>query len=123
MLGQILNVVKNVLKGFVSGIIASFIGYAKKEEVPTWDLKKMLQEVVLGGFTSAIIYGSGMPIGELAGKIAIWLEVEALTAGMIEFAILTGMVILVDHIVKIIVRRSEIMTLWNKFKEFISNYI
>lgn len=118
-----IGVIKTIAKGLISGAVASFIGYAKKEDLPKWDLKKMLQTVFIGGFTNAIIMGSNMPIGDLSAEIEIWLEIPALTAPMVEFAILTGLVILTDHIVKVIVRRSDIMKLWNEFKEFISKYV
>ena len=118
-----LTIVKDVIKGLFAGALASFIGYAKKEEVPQWDLKKMLQTVFVGAFTNSIIVGTGMPITDLAVEISTWLEVPALTAPMVEFAILTGIVILTDHLVKVIVRRSDVVTLWNKFKEFITLYI
>lgn len=120
---MIVGIVKATIKGLVSGAVASFIGYAKKEELPKWDLKKMLQTVFVGGFTTAIVSGSGMPIPELSAKIVEWLEIEALTAPMVEFLILTGLIIIVDHLVKVIVRRSDIMMLWNKFKVFISAYV
>lgn len=126
MLGAILGVLKAITKGFVSGAIASLIGYAKIETktnpFPKWNLSKLLQEVFLGGFTWALIYGSGMPISELSTTIAEWLEVAVVTGPMVEFLLMTILVIFVDHIVKIIVRRSDIMILWEKFKAFLSQY-
>jgi len=118
-----LGIIKAIVKGVVAGAIASFVGYAKKEEVPKWDLKKMLQTVILGAITTGIVNGSGMPISDLSVEIAVWLDIPAVTSAMVEFAILTGIIILVDHVVKIIVRRTDVMELWNKFKEFISKYV
>lgn len=118
-----ISIIKDVVKGLVAGVVASAIGYAKKEEIPKWDLKKMTQTVIVGAFTNGIIVGSGMPITELSGEIATWLEISSITAPMVEFAILTGIVILADHIVKIVVRRSDVIILWDKAKQFIGKYI
>lgn len=118
-----IGIIKTIVKGLVSGAVASFIGYAKKEELPKWDLKKALQTIFLGAFTNAMVMGTGMPISELSVEIVEWLEIETLTAPMVEFLILTGLIILVDHLVKVIVRRSDVMKLWNKFKETITKYI
>jgi len=118
-----LGVIKTIIKGVVAGAVASFIGYAKKEEVPKWDLKKMLQTTILGAITNGIIMGSNMPISDLATEISVWLEIPSLTPVIVEFAILTGIIILTDHLVKIITRRSDVMALWNKLKEFLAKYI
>lgn len=117
------GVIITVVKGLISGAVASFVGYAKKEEIPKWDLKKALQTTLLGGFTNAILMGSNMPMGDLSAEIAIWLDIPSITAPMVEFLILTGLIILTDHLVKVIVRRSDVMILWDKFKEFISKYV
>lgn len=122
---MIVEIIKEALKGLVSGAMASLLGYAKQEKPESWQLDKFAKTVILGSFTSAIISGSGMPIPQLATKISSWLATESICfvpAAVIEMAILIGLVIVADEIVKVIVRRTDIVKAWNKFKEFLGKY-
>ena len=122
---MIVEVLIEILKGAVSGAVASGIGYAKQEKPEDWMLGKASKTVLLGLFVSAIVRGTGMPIPELATKISTWLATEGIAfvpAIVVEGMILTGIVMLTDQIVKVIVRRTDIVTVWHKFKNFVSTY-
>ena len=122
---MIVEIVKEVLKGLISGGVASLLGYAKQENPEKWRLDKFAKTVILGSFTGAIVRGSGMPIPQLATEISNWLITEGICfvpAPVIEMAILTGLIMIVDQLVKIIVRRTDIVKVWNKLKEFLGKY-
>lgn len=120
---MIVEIVKQVVKGMVSGAFASFIGYAKQEEVEKWELEKALKTTILGMLTQGFIYGSGMPISEFAVEISTWLDIPALTPIVVEFAILTGIVMVTDQLVKILIRRTAIANAWNKVKAYLGKYL
>lgn len=122
---MIVEALIEALKGALSGAIASGIGYAKQEKPEKWDLAKASKTVILGMFVNAIVRGTGMPISELATEISGWLATEGVAfipAVVLEGMILTGIIMLTDQIVKIIVRRTDIVKVWNKLKEFLSKY-
>jgi len=122
---MIVEALIEALKGAISGAIASGIGYAKQDEPENWDLGKASKTVILGMFVNAIVRGTRMPIPELATKISEWLATEGLAfvpAVVVEGLILTGIIIVTDQLVKLIVRRTDVNKVWNKFKEFIGKY-
>ena len=125
MISAILGVLVDTVKGVISGAIASTIGYAKQDKPENWDLGKFTKTVVIGMVASGLVRGSRMPIPELASKISEWLATEAIAfvpAVMIETAILTGIVIVADQVMKVVVRRTDIVKVWNKFKTFLGKY-
>lgn len=122
---MVVEIVKEVLKGLISGGIASLLGYAKQETPEKWQLDKFAKTVILGSFTNAIVRGTGMPIPQLATEISNWLATEGICfipASVVEMVILTGLIMIIDQIVKIIVRRTDIVKVWNKLKDFLSKY-
>lgn len=125
MISAILGVLVDTLKGAISGAIASSIGFAKQDKPENWNLGKFTKTVVIGMGTSSLVRGSRMPIPELASKISEWLATEAIAfvpAMVIETAILTGIIIIADQVVKVVVRRTDIVKVWNKLKDFLSEY-
>ena len=125
MISAILVALVETAKGAISGIIASGIGYAKQEKPENWDLGKFVKTVVIGMGTSGLVRGSRMPIPELSSKLSEWLSTEAIAfvpAIVIETAILTGIVIIADQVVKVIVRRTDIVKVWDKLKAFLGKY-
>lgn len=122
---MIVGIVKETLKGLISGAIASLLGYAKQEKPEKWQLDKFAKTIILGSFTTAIVCGSGMPILQAATEVSNWLAAEGIAvipSTVIEMAILTGLVMIADQLVKVIVRRTDIVKVWNKVKEFLAKY-
>jgi len=120
-----LEVLIEVVKGAVSGAIASAIGYAKQEKPDKWDFNKASKTIFLGMITNSIVRGTKMPIPELSVKISEWLATEGIAfipAIIVEGMILTGIVMVVDQMVKVLVRRTDVMTAWNKLKAYLSKY-
>lgn len=122
---MIVEALIEAIKGAISGAIASGIGYAKQDEPENWDLGKASKTVILGMIVNAVVRGTGMPIPELATKISEWLATEGVAfvpSVILEGMILTGIIMLTDQVVKVIVRRTDINKVWNRFKEFIGKY-
>jgi len=122
---MIVEIVKETLKGLISGAIASLLGYAKQEKPEKWQLDKFAKTIILGSFTTAIVRGSGMPIPQVASEVSNWLATEGVAiipSAVIEMTILTGLVMIADQLVKVIVRRTDIVKVWNKVKEFLAKY-
>lgn len=122
---MIVEALIEAIKGAISGAIASGIGYAKQDEPEKWDLGKASKTVILGMIVNAIVRGTGMPIPELAANLSEWLATEGVAfvpAVALEAMILTGIVMITDQLVKLIVRRTDIVKVWNKFKEFVGKY-
>jgi len=112
------------LKGLISGAIASFIGYAKQETPEKWELAKAVKTVVVGGVTTALIRASGLSLSEIATLISEYLVSEGIPLSPlnVEMIITIAIVALADQIVKVVVRRTAIKTVWNKIKAFASKY-
>lgn len=122
---MIVEALIEALKGAISGAIASGIGYAKQEKPDDWKLAKASKTVILGMLVNAIVRGTGMPIPQLATEISKWLATEGVAfipAIILEGIILTGIIMLTDQIVKVIIRRTDIVIVWNKLKEFLGKY-
>ena len=122
---MIVGILIEVLKGALSGAIASGIGYFKQSEPDKWDLGKASKTIILGMITTAIVRGTNMPIPELAAKISVWLSAESIAfvpVLVVEGLILTGIIMVADQAVKVIVRRTDIVKVWNKFKESLGIY-
>jgi len=125
MISAILVALVETAKGAISGIIASGIGYAKQEKPENWDLGKFVKTVVIGMITAGLVRGSRLPIPELASKLSEWLATEGIAfvpAIAIETATLTGIIIIADQVVKVVVRRTDIVKVWNRLKVFLGEY-
>lgn len=123
MLGTFLVVLKAVIKGVIAGGLTNLIGYAKQEgDLEKWDIGKALKTTIIGAITGGLVYGSKLPVDQIAVQIATWLEVPAINGMMVEMFILTMIVIVADQLVKIVIRRTDLMNLWNKFKDRFTKY-
>lgn len=113
-----------ILKGLFFGGLASLIGYLKQEQIEKWDFTKMLKTMIVGAVTTSIIQATGLSLAELSFVISTWLAQNgiSLAPGVIETIITTAIIVFADQLVKIIVRRTDLVRLWNKLKELISNY-
>lgn len=121
----IVNGLYNALKGAIVGTIASAVGYAKQEEIGNWQFDKMLKTIIVGAITVSIISGSGLSIVALADLICTQLLIPAgvtVTASLVEGAILTGIVIVADEIVKIIARRTPAGKYFDKLKDLLGKF-
>jgi len=121
---SVVKILVSAVKGAVCGGIASFIGYAKQEKPEKWELGKAVKTVVLGSLTTAIVEGSGLSIPQLSAMISAYLTAQGipLSPAQVELGITTGMIIVADQVVKIVVRRTDIVRVWNKLKAFLSKY-
>jgi len=114
----------SAIKGAISGGIASFIGYAKQEKPEKWELSKAVKTVVLGALTTSVTEASGLSLTEIATLVSTYLTSQGipLTSLEVEMMISVGMVMVADQVVKVVVRRTDIKTLWNKIKAFLAKY-
>jgi len=114
----------SAIKGAISGGIASFIGYAKQEKPEKWELSKAVKTVVLGALTTSVTEASGLSLTEIAHLVSAYLTSQGipLTPLEVEMMISVGMVMVADQVVKVVVRRTDIKTLWNKIKAFLAKY-
>ena len=120
----LLEIVFQILKGFVFGALASVVGYLKQESVPKWDLSKLVKTMVIGAIIAAIFAGSGLDVAGAAVALSNYLGTQGIPIAALELEgiISTAIVILADEVVKIVVRRTEIVDLWNKIKAWFSAF-
>lgn len=117
-----LTALKATIKGAIAGGLTNLLGFAKQEEVEKWELGKCVKTVTIGAITGGLVGGSGLPISEIATKLATWINIPAIQPWIVEMAILTTIVIVADEIVKVVVRRTDLKRLWNAFKELVGKY-
>lgn len=119
------NTLLTALKGLLFGALAALIGYLKHEEFEKWDFAKCLKTMIIGAITTCIMEVTGLSITDLSLVIAGWMSQHGVSfpAPLIEAVITTSIVIFADFVVKIIVRRTDLVKLWNKLKDFLSGYL
>lgn len=120
MIGTILV----ILKGLLFGGLAAVIGYAKQEEPDKWEFGKLIKTMIIGAVTTGVLKGTGMPLSELAVAISNYLASEGVVLGpvVVEVFLTTMIIIFADQIVKILVRRTDLVTLFDKLKAFVTKY-
>lgn len=113
-----------IFKGLIFGALAAVIGYAKQEKPESWQLSKMVKTMIVGALTTGIMRGSGMPISGVANAISVYLASEGIVVSpaIVEVTVATMIVIFADQIVKILVRRTDLVSLFDKFKAFLAQY-
>ena len=119
---MMITIAINFLKGLLFGGLASLIGYAKQEKPEKWEFTKMLKTMIIGSFTVATTSAAGMDLFMIAGKISDYLATEGIVLGplLVYGIITTALIVFADEIVKIIVRRTDISTLFDKFKAWVA---
>lgn len=120
----LIGTILEVLKGLLFGALAAVIGYAKQEEPGKWEFGKLIKTMVIGGITTGLLRGTGMPLSEIAVAISNYLASEGVVLGpvVVEVFLTTMIVIFADQIVKILVRRTDLVTLFDKLKAFLAKY-
>ena len=113
-----LPVLYGIGKGLFYGAISSGIGYIKNETVDTFDPIKLTKTVIVGGCVGGIIGSSGLSLSELSASIGGEMGIDGLA---IEAFMMTSIISFADRLVKLIARRTDLMKLWNKIKEFLKN--
>jgi len=103
-------------KGLLYGALSAGIGYIKNEEIDSFDPNKLLKTMIIGGFVGALIGGSGLSFSDLSATVGDEIGVTGLA---VEAFAMTAIVSFADRIVKIIARRTDLMKLWNKIKDFL----
>jgi len=105
-------------KGLLYGLFSTGIGYIKNETMDTFDPIKLLKTMIIGGFVGGIFGATGLSLSDFSAIAGGDLGIDGL---LMETFIMTAVVSFADRLVKVIARRTDLMKLWNKIKEFLQN--
>lgn len=111
-----MEILIEILKGFLYGGLAALIGYLKNKELEEIDPKKALKTLCIGAILGGIA-GSGTSIDQASNIIGNELGISS---EVIKTFFMTSITILVDQLVKLVWRRFSLSKVWEKVKDFYS---
>lgn len=117
----VVDILRGIIVGMFYGAQASLFGYLKSEDLPTsWKVvltKAFWEKFKAGKAFKTVLVGAFLG-GFTAGKVFL----PSTLTGSVDFIVFANffndvVVIGVDQLFKLLVRRTPIVRLWNAFKE------